>query len=141
MTIPGSKRFPNHPPPTIQRASHSQIGQSHRQPDYPPGSNTIFCLDFVSITFGCQERLYLANVCLVVQIFLSLVSRKLQGRSCGGKLVPCALLVEAAPACSKLPEGVDSRISMGRRHDFPIHWPGLTRVPFLQGRAGGSVQS
>ena len=42
-----------------------------------------FCLDFVSITFGCQKRLYLANVCLVVPIFFSLVSRKLQGRSCG----------------------------------------------------------
>ena len=50
-------------------------------------------------------------------------THKLQGRSCGGKLVPCALLVEAAPECSKLPAGVDLRISRGERHGFVTSWP------------------
>ena len=111
-------------PPTVKRASPSQNGQPHRQPDYPPGSKKRFCLDFVSITFGCQERLYLANVCLVVPIyFSSLVSRKLQRRSYGGKLVPCALLVEDESACSKPPAGVDLRISTGERHGFGTSCP------------------
>ena len=123
VIVPHSKCFPNQPP-TIQRASPSQNGQPHRQPDNPPGSKTIFCLDFVLITFGCQKRLYLANVCLVVQIFFStLVSRKLQGRSCGGKLVPCVLVIEVAPASSKLPADVDLRISTGERYGFATSWP------------------
>ena len=105
-------------PPIIQRASPSQNGQPHRQLDNPPGSKTMFCLDFVLITFGCQERLYLANVCLVEIFFSSLVSRKLLGRSCGGKLVPCVLVVEVAPACGKLPADVDLRISTGERHGY-----------------------
>ena len=134
MTVRGSKCFPNQPP-TIQRTSPSQNVQPHRQPDYPPGSKTRFCPDFVSITFGCQERLYLANVCLVVPMFLSsLVNRKLQGISCEGKLIPRALLVETEPACS-----VDLRISTGERHDLGDASPFSTRISFLHGRAGGST--
>ena len=132
MTVRGSKCFPNQPP-TIQRASPSQNVQPHRQPDYPPRSKTRFCSDFVSITFGCQERLYLANVCLVVPIVLSsLVYRKLQGRNCEGKLVPRPFLVDTKPACS-----VDLRISTGERHDLGDASPFSTRMSFLHGRAGG----
>ena len=63
--------------------------------------------------------MYLANVCLVVPVFFSsFVSLELQGRSCGGTLVPCALLVETEPARSKPPAGVDLRISTRERHGF-----------------------
>ena len=96
--------------------------------------------DFVSITFGCQERLYLSNFRLVVPIFFSsLVSRKLQGRSCGGKLAPCALLVKTEPACSKPPAGVFLRVSTGERYDLSDASPFSIRTSSLQGRAGGST--
>ena len=39
-------------------------------------------------------------------------------KSCGGKLVPCVLVVEVAPASSKLPADVDLRIPTGERHGF-----------------------
>ena len=43
----------------IRRAPPSQNGQPHRRLNHPPGSKTRLCLDFVSTTFRCQERLYL----------------------------------------------------------------------------------
>ena len=102
MTVPGNKCFPNHP---FYGTTCVAL------PEWVAAQTTRLCLDFVSITFGCQERLYLANVCLVVPIFFSsLVSRKLQGRSCGGKLAPCVLLVEAEPACSESMYGRETRL-------------------------------
>ena len=86
MTVPSSKLFPFHPPPRYNVRRPPRMGSRtyQVQPDYPPGSKIRFCIDFVSITFGCHERLYLANVCIVAPIFFSsLVPRKLQERSCG----------------------------------------------------------
>ena len=50
------------------------------------------------------------------------------GRSCGGKLVPCALLVEAERACGKPSAGVDLRIYTGERHDLGDSSPLSTRT-------------
>ena len=72
----------------------------------------------------------MVNVCLVVEIFFSsLVSQKLQGRSCGGNLVPCVLVIEVAPASSKLPAGdvvlrqgsVTGVILVGRSDSLGFH--------------------
>ena len=72
-TVPGSKRFPNHPPPTIQRVPPSLNGQPDRRPDHPLGLKNKICLDFVSITYRYQERLYLAMSNLIfVPILFSL---------------------------------------------------------------------
>ena len=71
--------------------------------------------------------------------FFSLVSRKLQGRSCAEKFVPCALRVEAEPAWSKPPAGVDLRISTGERRDLGDASPFSTRTSSLQGEARGST--
>ena len=48
------------------------------------------------------------------------------------------MVVEAMPASSKPPAGVDVRISPGERHIFGASAPSSTRASFLYiGRAGG----
>ena len=89
--------------------------------------------------------MYLANVCLVVVplLFSSIVFRKLEEGSCGGMLVPCALQVEAEPACSMPRADVNLRISTGERHGFSALAPWLNRAsPVMYSeRAGGSMYS
>ena len=51
------------------------------------------------------------------------------------------IAVEAVPAGSKPPAAVGVRISTGERHGFGTSAPLSIRVPSLQGRAGGSVES
>ena len=58
-----------------------------------------------------------------------------------GKVCPLRLSLEAEPACSNPPAGVDLRIYTGERHDFGTSGPWLIRASSLQGRAGSSMHS
>ena len=114
-------------------------GQPRRRLEYPPGPNTRFCLNFVSITFVRKEGAsWLEILQRVVEplFFFSVFSRKLQGRGGGGIMVLSD--VEAKPASSKSPAGVDARISPGERYDFGTSAPSSTRASSLDSvRAGG----
>ena len=66
-----------------------------------------------------------------VRIFLSsMVSPNLWGRYCG-ELAPCALWVEAEPACSEPSVGGDLRIFTGGRRSFGAAAPLSTRASLL----------
>ena len=76
------RNVPNEPSHESTRATLLINGQPRRRPEHPPGSNTRFCLNFVSITFLQQERtswLELLWRVVVQQLFLfSVFSKNLQ---------------------------------------------------------------
>ena len=76
-----------------------------------------------------------------LSLFLfSVFSQKLRGKGGEGKVV--LIVVEAEPASSKPPVGVDVRISTGEKHDVGASASSSTRASSIDSvRAGSSVGS
>ena len=77
---------------------------------------------------------------MFIRLVRVLVSPRLQEKNSRGNMVLIA--VETVPAGSKPPAAVRVRIFAGERHGFGAAAPLFTRASsFVQGRAGGPVQS
>ena len=117
-------------------------GQPCRRPEQSPVSNTIFCLNFVSITFLRQEEAsWLEFFTVDCRTTVPLLSRLTEAptKRCRGKVA--LSVVDAESASSKLPAGgVDGGISTGERRGFGASAPSSTRALSLHlVRAGGLV--
>ena len=126
-------------------------GQARRWLREPPGSNVLFCPDFVSTTlrqYGVADRFLSWKTLLLsyeadgievhaFSAFRSVSSVKQNRR--GGSLRVVSEALEASPVGTKPPAAVDGRISMDGRHDVNAVAPHSTTLTSLQERAGGSA--
>ena len=112
-------QHPNGTPLQSNARRPSRNRRSRRRPVQPTESNTIVCLDFVSMTFLQQGG---ASWLRFVQLVLILVRHKLLRRVVGRNMVLIA--VGTVPAGSKPPAADDSmRTSTGGRCGFGASAP------------------
>ena len=119
-------------------------GQARRRPSEPPGSNILFCPDFVSMIHeqeGAASRLFLQKLPEYqtdgVEV-LNIVSSVWQNQNVERSKV-ILVTVEDWPMKSKPPAAVVVWISKGKSHDLGAAAPFSTTTSSLQGRAGGLI--
>ena len=129
---------------TKQRMPRSQKGQARRWPVDPPGSNTRFCPDFVSMILGQKRACWLSILQKMLQyepdwieVLKFVFSVEQNQRGGWSKVVLVA--VEVLPVRSKLPAAFGVCISKSERHDFSAAAPLSTKMSSLQERAGDSA--